>query len=66
MAVVFCETLPKTWNGFQVIDGDKHDARFLDEPGTVVGLLAKGRPAKTDDRGFVVRIGEHQKHLNAA
>lgn len=35
-----------------VIDGDKHDCRFLDTPGSIVGLSAKGR-AKTDTSGFV-------------
>lgn len=35
-----------------VIDGDKTDVRFLDEPGRIVGLSAKGR-AKTDTSGFV-------------
>lgn len=35
-----------------VIDGDKTDCRFLDTPGSIVGLSAKGR-AKTDTSGFV-------------
>ncbi|MDC0283395.1 hypothetical protein OAK55_01465, partial [Akkermansiaceae bacterium] len=30
--------LPKTWNGFAVIDGDESDLRFLDGTGKVVGL----------------------------
>jgi hypothetical protein len=34
------------------IDGDAHDARFLDAPGSVVILSAKGR-AKSDTSGFV-------------
>jgi len=57
VAVVF-ETIPATWHGFNVIDGDKHDLRQLDPKGpigTVIGLAPKGRKAKRDTRGFVVR-----------
>lgn len=40
----------------RIIDGDAHDARFLDPgPGYVVALTAKGR-AKEDTSGFVVDI----------
>lgn len=52
-AVVFRNRLPETWNGFQVIDGDVSDLRFLDPKNVVVGLKAKGR-AKLDRSGFVV------------
>ena len=42
VAVVFHGSeLPAEWNGYQVIDGDTHDLRFLDQPGVVVGLRAK-------------------------
>jgi hypothetical protein len=57
VAVVF-ETVPKRWNGFKVIDGDKHDLRQLDprgRKGVVIGLLPKGNHAKRDKSGFVVR-----------
>ena len=37
---------------FEVIDGDEHDLRFLDKPGVIVGLKAKGN-AKRDTSGFV-------------
>ena len=53
VAVVFRNKLPKTWNGFDVIDGDETDARFLDRSGVVVGLTAKGK-GKKDKTGFVV------------
>ena len=53
VAVVFRKTLPKTWQGYRVIDGDKNDLRFLDPKGVVVGLKAKGK-AKSDTTGFVV------------
>jgi len=57
VAIVF-ETIPQSWNGFTVIDGDLHDLRQLDPRGaigTVIGLLPKGRKAKRDTSGFVVR-----------
>jgi hypothetical protein len=47
--------LPQTYLGHAVIDGDKHDLRFLDPQGVVVGLrhkLAKGHKT-TDHRGFI-------------
>lgn len=55
MAVVFRhkDTMPKTFKGFKVIDGDKDDLRFLDPKGVVVGLYAKGK-AKQDASGFVI------------
>ena len=38
------------------IDGEAHDLRFLDKPGKVVALLAKGK-AKKDTTGFVINKG---------
>lgn len=52
VAVVFSGELPRRYRGAVVIDGDKHDLRFLDAPGVIVGLRAKG-DAKLDDSGFV-------------
>ena len=52
-AVVFRKELPDIFRGVKVIDGDKHDMRFLDKSNVVVGLTAKG-PAKKDYSGFVV------------
>jgi hypothetical protein len=59
VAVVFgikpSESLPKTWNGYKVINGDESDLRFADVgSGVVIGLYAKG-PARKDCSGFVVR-----------
>jgi hypothetical protein len=57
VAVVFANVLPKRWNGFRVINGDSHDLRHLDpKGGVVIGLLPKGRKAKRDTSGFVVRL----------
>ena len=35
------------------IDGDSHDLRFLDKPGAIVYLKAKGRAVR-DKSGFVL------------
>lgn len=53
VSVVFRKEIPNTWNGFQVVNGDETDLRFLDQKGVVVGLTAKG-DAKTETKGFVV------------
>jgi hypothetical protein len=59
VAVVFTtpkgNTLPETYLGRPVIDGDEHDLRFLDPRGVVVGLRAKGK-AKTSRSDFVVAV----------
>jgi hypothetical protein len=52
VAVVFRKDLPKTFWGREVVDGDKHDLRFLDPKGVVIGLKAKGK-ARKDVSGFV-------------
>lgn len=57
--------LPETWNGYQVIDGDVTDLRFLDPRGVVVGLRAKGR-AKKNCTPFVVRPAENLITIAAA
>ena len=53
VAVVFRGSLPKTYLGFRVVDGDENDLRFKDEKGVIVGLVEKGL-AKKDETGFVV------------
>ncbi len=52
VAVVFRNTLPSEYLGVPVIDGDQDDLRFLDPPGVVIGLKAKGK-AIHDHTGFV-------------
>jgi len=52
-AVVF-KSVPTTFLGFPVIDGDLHDLRHLDPKGVIVGLTPKGLKAKRDVSGFVV------------
>lgn len=63
VAVVFDvkrgQPLPDTFMGSPVIDGDKHDLRFLDGyQSSIIGLRAKG-PAKHDCSGFVVKHAAH-------
>jgi len=53
VAVVFRGSLPKTYLGHYVIDGDENDLRFKDPKGVIVGLVEKGL-AKKDETGFVV------------
>lgn len=53
VAAVFRKSLPATWNGFKVVDGDETDLRFLDPQGVIVGLVEKGK-AKQDNTGFVL------------
>jgi hypothetical protein len=52
-AAVFKRALPAQFLGRAVVSGDNTDLRFLDAPGVVVGLTAKGN-AKRDTSGFVV------------
>jgi len=53
VSVVFKKTLPETYMGLPVIDGDQTDVRYLDPKGVIVGLKAKGK-ARKDTSGFVV------------
>lgn len=52
VAVAFA-TVPKTWKGYRVINGDEDDLRFLDPKGVIVGLRAKGDARKINN-SFVV------------
>mgnify|MGYP001243318650 CR=1 FL=1 len=54
VAVPFWPELPPTYLDHPVLDGDRHDARFLDLPRHVIGLRAKGL-AKVDLSGFTKR-----------
>jgi hypothetical protein len=53
VAMVFRKSLPATYFGHEVIDGDETDLRFLDGKGKIVGLKEKGL-AKKDETGFVL------------
>ena len=53
VAMVFRKSLPQSFKGFDVVDGDDTDLRFLDGKGKIVGLKEKGL-AKKDETGFVL------------
>jgi hypothetical protein len=53
VAYVFKDKLPKKYLGRRVIDGDKHDLRYMDPRGVVVGLVAKGKARKVTAGGFI-------------
>ena len=53
VAVVFGDHLPKKYMNRKVIDGDKHDLRFLDPRRVVVGLIAKGAARRAAAGGFI-------------
>lgn len=53
VAVVFKDKLPSKWMSRRVIDGDKHDLRFLDPKGVIVGLVAKGLGRKVTENSFI-------------
>jgi len=45
VSVVFKGELPKTWEGFPVVNGDEHDLTFGHGKGVVIGLALKGYKA---------------------
>ena len=51
IATVF-KIMPSEFLGRQVINGDDHDARFIEDKNLVIGLKAKGK-ARYDKTGFV-------------
>lgn len=55
----FGGTLPASYKGVQVIDGDEHDLRFLDPKGVIVGLKAKGDAKHANN--FVVSTTQQPK-----
>jgi hypothetical protein len=57
VAVVFAGVFPAKYLGHRVIDGDQSDLRHLEgKQGLIVALSPKGRKAKADSSGFVVRL----------
>lgn len=51
------EDLPKTYDGYKVVDGDEHDLTFLRPQGVILGLRAKGDALK-DKSGFVIQLNK--------
>lgn len=55
VAVVFKNSLPSTWRGYKVINGDDNDERVTDEKGVIVGLKYKvPRGIKYTKNKFVI------------
>jgi hypothetical protein len=52
--MVFDE-IPSSYKGFEVVNGDESDLRFLDKKGVIVGLKAKGK-GRQDKSGFVIHL----------
>jgi hypothetical protein len=52
VATVF-KIIPAQFEGREVINGDDHDARFIEDKNIIVGLKAKGK-ARQDKTGFVI------------
>jgi hypothetical protein len=52
VATVF-KIIPAQFEGRRVINGDDHDARFIEDKNIIVGLKAKGK-ARQDKTGFVI------------
>jgi hypothetical protein len=55
VAAVFAGDKPSSYLGFPTVDGDKHDLIHTVPGGHVIALAPKGRKAKRDTSGFVVR-----------
>ena len=53
ISAVFRKYLPKTYQGYTVINADETDLRFTDDNNVIAGLVAKGQ-AKKDYSGFVL------------
>lgn len=69
VAMVFDKT-PTVYEGFEVVNGDENDLRFLDKKGSIVGLRYKKMTGKGADNqkgldsGFVIRTIDVQKTIN--
>lgn len=47
VSMVFAGWFPKRYAGYKVVDGDRHDLRFLDPKNCIVGLKLKGVSPET-------------------
>lgn len=61
IAVAWAGKAPADYNGFNTIDGDTDDLRFLDPPGSAALLKPKGK-ARKDSSGFVHRLAVLDAH----
>ena len=56
VAMVF-DKLPKTYEGYEVVNGDKDDLRFLDKKNTIIGLKYKKMTSKGADNSKAIKSG---------
>lgn len=59
VAIVFDE-IPTEYIGYQVMNGDENDLRYMDHDNVIIGLKAKGK-ARKDNSGFVLKIKEDEE-----
>jgi hypothetical protein len=52
--VVVFDQIPKRYQDFKVVNGDKNDAVFIHKRDEIIGVKAKGAALK-DETGFVIR-----------
>lgn len=64
VAMVF-DVPPTNFEGFQVVDGDETDLRFLDNQGVIVGLKYKKLTGKGADNNFAFESGFAIRTSNA-
>jgi hypothetical protein len=64
VAMVF-DVPPTTFEGFDVVDGDETDLRFLDNKGVIVGLKYKKLTGKGADNNFAFESGFAIRTSNA-
>lgn len=68
VAFVF-DKIPERYLGYEVINGDENDLRFLDKKGVIVGLKYKMNTGKGADNkkpfdiGFVIRLNEIKNNI---
>ena len=60
VAVVFEKSLPETYKGYKVVDGDAYDMRYVDDQGVIVGLKFKRVKNKVEksNNAFIVAIND--------
>jgi hypothetical protein len=56
VAIVFQDKLPRKWLQRRVIDGDKHDLRYRDPSGVIVGLIAKGKASRVTGSNSFLKV----------
>lgn len=56
VAMVF-DKIPDMWWGYEVVNGDESDLRYMDRQNVIIGLKAKGK-ARKDTSGFVIKTYE--------